>query len=127
MFSIQIQNKPYDSKKNCWVPDPEEGYLAAEIKSSKGDTITVVTVKGSEITIKKDLVQEMNPPKFEMTEDMSNLSFLNDASVLHNLRSRYSLMLIYVSITKLLHSITPFPEQKKQDSSWGFFYTSFYI
>lgn len=39
----------------------------------------------------------MNPPKFEKTEDMSNLTFLNDASVLHNLRSRYSAMLIYVS------------------------------
>jgi myosin heavy subunit len=31
-------------------------------------------------------------------QDMSNLSFLNDASVLHNLRSRYGTMLIYVSI-----------------------------
>lgn len=39
----------------------------------------------------------MNPPKFEKTEDMSNLTFLNDASVLHNLRARYGTMLIYVS------------------------------
>jgi hypothetical protein len=38
----------------------------------------------------------MNPPKFLKTEDMSNLSFLNDASVLQNLRSRYQDMLIYV-------------------------------
>ncbi|VDD85927.1 unnamed protein product [Enterobius vermicularis] len=37
----------------------------------------------------------MNPPKFEKTEDMSNLTFLNDASVLHNLRARYGSMLIY--------------------------------
>ncbi|VDN86864.1 unnamed protein product [Brugia pahangi] len=37
----------------------------------------------------------MNPPKFEKTEDMSNLTFLNDASVLHNLRARYGQMLIY--------------------------------
>ncbi|VDK27945.1 unnamed protein product [Anisakis simplex] len=37
----------------------------------------------------------MNPPKFEKTEDMSNLTFLNDASVLHNLRARYGCMLIY--------------------------------
>jgi hypothetical protein len=28
---------------------------------------------------------------------MSNLTFLNDASVLYNLRSRYKAMLIYVS------------------------------
>ncbi|KAF8362008.1 myo-1 [Pristionchus pacificus] len=88
------QSKPYDSKKNVWLPDAEEGYIAAEIKSTKGDLATVVTVKGDS-TVKKDLLQEMNPPKFEKTEDMSNLSFLNDASVLHNLRARYASMLIY--------------------------------
>lgn len=39
----------------------------------------------------------MNPPKFTKTEDMSNLSFLNDASVLWNLRDRYASMMIYVA------------------------------
>ncbi|KHJ97615.1 myosin head [Oesophagostomum dentatum] len=87
-------NKPYDSKKNVWIPDAEEGYVAAEVKSRKGDNVTVV-VGDKEITLKKDIPQEMNPPKFEKTEDMSNLTFLNDASVLHNLRSRYASMLIY--------------------------------
>jgi myosin heavy subunit len=38
----------------------------------------------------------MNPPKFSKSEDMANLSFLNDASVLWNLRDRYASMLIYV-------------------------------
>ncbi|CAI4220998.1 unnamed protein product, partial [Auanema sp. JU1783] len=89
------QSTPYDSKKNCWIPDAEEGYLASEIKATKGDNVTVVTSAGSEKTVKKDLIQEMNPPKFEKTEDMSNLTFLNDASVLWNLRSRYASMLIY--------------------------------
>merc|ERR1719158_519992 len=37
----------------------------------------------------------MNPPKFEKAEDMSDLSYLNDAAVLCNLRSRYAQMLIY--------------------------------
>src|SRR5689334_8424423 len=40
----------------------------------------------------------MNPPKFEKCEDMSNFSFLSDASILANLRARYSVMLIYVSM-----------------------------
>ncbi|CAD6189768.1 unnamed protein product [Caenorhabditis auriculariae] len=92
---MEDQSKPYDSKKNCWIPDAEEGYLAGEITSTKGDQVTVVSARGNEVTLKKELVQEMNPPKFEKTEDMSNLTFLNDASVLHNLRSRYAAMLIY--------------------------------
>ncbi|KAL6736890.1 hypothetical protein Aduo_007192 [Ancylostoma duodenale] len=93
--ALEDQSKPYDSKKNCWIPDAEDGYVAGEITSTKGDQITVVTARGNEVTLKKELVQEMNPPKFEKTEDMSNLTFLNDASVLHNLRSRYAAMLIY--------------------------------
>ncbi|VDK47245.1 unnamed protein product, partial [Cylicostephanus goldi] len=93
--ALQDQSKPYDSKKDCWVPDAEEGYIAAEITGTKGDQVTVVTARGNELTLKKELVQEMNPPKFEKTEDMSNLTFLNDASVLHNLRARYASMLIY--------------------------------
>ncbi len=58
--------------------------------------------------MKKDLCQEMNPPKFELTDDMSNLSFLNDASVLHNLRARYSHMMIYVSLNciHVEHTVT---------------------
>ena len=34
---------PYDGKKNCWIPDEKEGYLAAEIESTKGDMVTVKT------------------------------------------------------------------------------------
>ena len=40
----------------------------------------------------------MNPPKFEKVEDMAGLTYLNEATVLHNLRQRYYSSLIYVSI-----------------------------
>lgn len=41
--------------------------------------------------------EQMNPPKFEKIEDMAGLTYLNEASVLHNLRQRYYSSLIYVS------------------------------
>lgn len=41
----------------------------------------------------------MNPPKFEKVEDMASLTYLNEASVLHNLQQRYYSSLIYVSVT----------------------------
>ena len=47
--------------------------------------------------VKKDALQQMNPPKFEMIEDMANMTYLNEASVLYALRARYAKMLIYVS------------------------------
>lgn len=39
----------------------------------------------------------MNPPKFDKVEDMADLTYLNEASVIHNLRLRYYSDLIYVS------------------------------
>ncbi len=65
-----------------------------------------------QVTVKKELVQEQNPPKFDKADDMSNLSFLNDASVLSNLRQRYFGMLIYVGLHSALQvdaSSTLFP------------------
>ena len=54
-----------------------------------------------ETTVKKDKIQEMNPPKFERLEDMANLTYLNEAAVLHNLKSRYCNGFIYVSNAQL--------------------------
>ncbi|XP_035909597.1 myosin heavy chain, muscle isoform X20 [Anopheles stephensi] len=89
------QSKPYDSKKACWVPEEKEGYVLGEIKATKGDLVTVALPGGETKDYKKDLVSQVNPPKYEKCEDMSNLTYLNDASVLHNLRQRYYAKLIY--------------------------------
>ncbi|XP_058126015.1 myosin heavy chain, muscle isoform X1 [Anopheles ziemanni] len=89
------QSKPYDSKKACWVPEEKEGYVLGEIKATKGELVTVALPGGETKDFKKDLVTQVNPPKYEKCEDMSNLTYLNDASVLHNLRQRYYAKLIY--------------------------------
>ncbi|XP_045582191.1 myosin heavy chain, muscle isoform X2 [Procambarus clarkii] len=88
------QTKPYDAKKSCWVPDEKDGFTEGEIQGTKGDLVTVMA-KGESKNFKKDLVQQVNPPKFEKCEDMSNLTYLNDASVLYNLKARYICKLIY--------------------------------
>ena len=50
------------------------------------------------MVVKKDNVSQMNPPKFEKLVDMGNLTYLNEASVLYNLASRYKAGFIYVSL-----------------------------
>merc|ERR1719208_424855 len=44
---------------------------------------------------KSEELGQVNPPKFEKCEDMANLTFLNDASVFHNLDVRFKSKLIY--------------------------------
>ncbi|XP_023159138.1 myosin heavy chain, muscle isoform X24 [Ceratitis capitata] len=102
------QSKPYDSKKNCWVPDEKEGYLLGEIKATKGDIVSVGLPGGESKDFKKDQLQQVNPPKYEKAEDMSNLTYLNDASVLHNLRQRYYNKLIYTYSGLFCVAINPY-------------------
>merc|ERR1719392_223217 len=44
---------------------------------------------------KSEELGQINPPKFEKCEDMANLTYLNDASVFHNLDVRFQAKMIY--------------------------------
>merc|ERR1719323_668108 len=60
------------------------------------DGTKAVVMKGHEKQVfKSEEVGQINPPKFEKCEDMANLTFLNDASVFHNLEVRFKAKLIY--------------------------------
>merc|ERR1712123_94351 len=55
----------------------------------------VVAVGHEKFTHKGSEVGRVNPPKFEKCEDMVNLTFLNDASVFWNLKTRYQAKMIH--------------------------------
>ncbi|GBP36662.1 Myosin heavy chain, muscle [Eumeta japonica] len=113
------QSKPYDGKKACWVPDEKEGFVQGEIKATKGDLVTVNLPGGEEKTFKKELLSQVNPPKFEKVEDMADLTYLNEAAVLHNLRQRYYAKLIYTKDFKkdLVAQVNPPKYEKCEDMS----------
>lgn len=102
------QTKPYDAKKSCWVPDDKDGFILGEIRGTKGDLVTVGIGGGEEKNFKKEQVAQVNPPKYEKAEDMSNLTYLNDASVLHNLKQRYYHKLIYTYSGLFCVAINPY-------------------
>ncbi|XP_030752185.1 myosin heavy chain, muscle isoform X39 [Sitophilus oryzae] len=101
------QTKPYDAKKSCWVPDDKEGFVLGEIRGTKGDLVTVFA-GGEEKPFKKELVYQVNPPKYEKVEDMADLTYLNDAAVLHNLKQRYYAKLIYTYSGLFCVAINPY-------------------
>jgi len=88
------QLKPYDPKKSYWCPDGKGNYMECMLENDDG-TKAVVMCGHEKKTFKSEQIGQVNPPKFEKCEDMANLTFLNDASVFHNLKVRYQAKLIY--------------------------------
>uniref|UniRef100_A0A3Q3EEH9 Myosin, heavy chain 9a, non-muscle n=1 Tax=Kryptolebias marmoratus TaxID=37003 RepID=A0A3Q3EEH9_KRYMA len=86
----------WSSKKLVWVPSEKMGFESGSLKEEKGEECVVeLTDSGKKVKVHKDDIQKMNPPKFSKVEDMAELTCLNEASVLHNLKERYYSGLIY--------------------------------
>ncbi|KAM3865284.1 myosin-9-like isoform 2-T2 [Diretmus argenteus] len=84
------------TKKLVWIPSEKLGFEAASVKEEQGEECLVELVdSGRKVKVNKDDIQKMNPPKFSKVEDMAELTCLNEASVLHNLKERYYSGLIY--------------------------------
>lgn len=96
-----------------------QGFVAASIKGERGDEVEVeLQETGKRVMILKDDIQKMNPPKFDKVEDMAELTCLNEASVLHNIKDRYYSGLIYVSFTVSNNSLSDIAKKKHPRQSF---------
>ena len=64
------------------------------IDTVEGDKVNV-KVGWEPKTFKSAQVMQVNPPKMEKFDDVSNMTYLNEAAVLWNLKARYVSKLIY--------------------------------
>ncbi|KAJ4945207.1 hypothetical protein JOQ06_013742, partial [Pogonophryne albipinna] len=86
----------WTAKRLVWIPSERNGFEAASVREERGDEVVVeLAENGKKAVVNKDDIQKMNPPKFSKVEDMAELTCLNEASVLHNLKDRYYSGLIY--------------------------------
>jgi len=109
-LKVKLKSKPYDPKKSCWVPEKATGgYQEGLIESTDGDKVTVTILETKDKKVfKKDQVGQVNPPKFDCSEDMSGLTYLNDACVLWNSVVRYKNELIYTYSGLFCIAINPY-------------------
>ncbi|XP_061839948.1 myosin-9-like isoform X1 [Nerophis lumbriciformis] len=95
-ISNPLAQADWASKKQVWVPSEKFGFEAGSVKEEHGEECVVeLSDSGRKVKVNKDDIQKMNPPKFNKVEDMAELTCLNEASVLHNLKERYYSGLIY--------------------------------
>ncbi|XDV39895.1 hypothetical protein PO909_009071 [Leuciscus waleckii] len=107
-FSASSQ-ADWAAKRLVWVPSEKHGFESASVREERGDEVEVeLTETGKKITLSREELQRMNPPRFSKVEDMADLTCLNEASVLHNLRERYYSGLIYTYSGLFCVAINPY-------------------
>ena len=87
-------NIPYDPKKSYYYKNEKGDFAECILESVDGGKATVMCGHEKKVYKVEELGQ-VNPRKFERCEDMADLTYLNDASVFHNLDVRFKSKLIY--------------------------------
>ncbi|KAF7657360.1 hypothetical protein LDENG_00028600, partial [Lucifuga dentata] len=105
---IEAQNRPFDAKSACFVPDAKDLYIKGIIQSKEGDQVTVKTEAGETVTVKEADCHPMNPPKYDKIEDMAMMTHLNEPSVLFNLKDRYAAWMIYTYSGLFCATVNPY-------------------
>jgi len=98
----------FEANKWVWAPVSKDKYTPGEVIKESGGKLTVRTSEAEEMTIDKDKADFINPPKFDGVEDCADLGYLSEPAVLHNLRKRYSLDVIYTYSGLFLVVINPY-------------------
>uniref|UniRef100_A0A4W5MEC7 Myosin motor domain-containing protein n=1 Tax=Hucho hucho TaxID=62062 RepID=A0A4W5MEC7_9TELE len=103
---MEAQAMPFDSKNACYVTDKVELYLKGLVTARADGKCTVTVTKPDEF--KEADIYQMNPPKYDKIEDMAMMTYLNEASVLYNLKERYAAWMIYTYSGLFCATVNPY-------------------
>ena len=108
---LEIRNQPFDGAKSVWIPSAEQGYIKAELigDGTKPGTKKVKrSTDHAEKEIKSESIDKQNPPKYELLEDLADMTYLSEASVVYNLSQRYVKFLIYTYSGLFCVTVNPY-------------------
>ncbi len=91
-----------------WVKDKDRGFARAEVTEKSGADLKLKMGDGALVTMPEKDTLSANPGKFDGVKDCAELSHLNEASVLHNLRVRYDDDLIHTYSGLFLVVVNPY-------------------
>ncbi|CAO2839829.1 unnamed protein product [Amaranthus hypochondriacus] len=82
-----------------WVEDPDDVWIDGEVVEIKGENLKVVCTSGKTVVVHASNVYPKDPEAPQCgVDDMTKLAYLHEPGVLQNLKSRYDINEIYVSI-----------------------------
>ncbi|KAL0301136.1 UNVERIFIED_CONTAM: Myosin-2 [Sesamum radiatum] len=105
-------NVGYFTKKKLrvWCRMHDGLWESGQIKSTSGEKALVHLSDGNIVTVPTQELLPANPDILEGVDDLVQLSYLNEPSVLHNLHCRYSKDTIYSKAGPVLLAVNPFKD-----------------
>ncbi|KAG2637687.1 hypothetical protein PVAP13_2NG533600 [Panicum virgatum] len=97
-------------KLRVWCSSPNAKWELGQIKSISGDDAEILLADGKILTISPERLLPANPDVLDGVDDLIQMSYLNEPSVLHNLQLRYSRDLIYTKAGPVLIAVNPLKE-----------------
>ncbi|XP_028061806.1 myosin-2 isoform X2 [Camellia sinensis] len=95
-------------KLRVWCRVPKGQWQLGHIQSTLGAKATVLLLDGTVVKVSTGELHPANPDILEGVDDLIQLSYLNEPSVLHNLQYRYSHDSIYSKAGPVLIAVNPF-------------------
>ncbi|XP_028414571.1 unconventional myosin-VI-like isoform X2 [Dendronephthya gigantea] len=102
-----------------WAPDSSHGFRLGRVVDLGSDTISVEPLdsRGSAISAPYERVFQAEKDNEKDVEDNCALMFLNEATLLNNLRVRYKKDLIYTYVADILLAVNPYHDMRDLYSS----------
>ncbi|KAK9467953.1 P-loop containing nucleoside triphosphate hydrolase protein [Lipomyces arxii] len=99
----------FSGKQWVWLTDPKTAFTKGFVTEEDTDgMLRVRCTDDSDRVMRKDEVEKVNPPKFDKANDMAELTYLNEPSVIYNLASRYMSNMIYTYSGLFLVAVNPY-------------------
>ncbi|KAL2158334.1 hypothetical protein VTH06DRAFT_4382 [Thermothelomyces fergusii] len=99
----------FSGKKYVWLKDQKTAFVKGwVVEELEGNRLLVQCDDGSQREVDAESVDKVNPAKFDKANDMAELTHLNEASVVHNLHTRYMSDLIYTYSGLFLVTVNPY-------------------
>ncbi|KAI3869343.1 hypothetical protein MKX03_014521 [Papaver bracteatum] len=95
-------------KLRVWCLLSDGRWELGSVQSNSGDDAIVLLPDDSIVTVSLGNLLPANPGIIEGVNDLIQLSYLNEPSVLHNLQYRYSNNMIYTKAGPVLVAVNPF-------------------
>ncbi|XP_010249396.1 PREDICTED: myosin-1-like [Nelumbo nucifera] len=97
-------------KLRSWCQLPNGDWALGKIVSTSGAETVIVLPEAKVVKVNAENLLPANPDILDGVDDLMQLSYLNEPSVLYNLQYRYTQDMIYTKAGPVLVAINPFKE-----------------